>query len=366
MGLCASAPKLSEEDRMRLENESKMTRMIESAMSKEQKEEEAYVKLLLLGTGESGKSTLFKQLVQIYGSGYNEDARMPYASIVHTNCILGMKTLIKQSEVLSKQDQSLELSPQLIGSKNYIMNEVKADAEVDREVAKHIKLLWADPAIKKTFDQRSKFQLSDSVSYFFDKIDEVGAERYIPTYQDILHVRARTTGIVETTFVIQNNKFKMFDVGGQRNERKKWIHCFEKVNALIFVAAINEYDQKLYEDGVTNRIYEALELFGEICNSRWFRETSMILFLNKRDLFREKIAKVDLKGTFDDYDGGADYDRAVAFLTDKFLKKNDFSDRKQVYVHVTCATDSQNIQFTFNAVKDIILKDRLKECGLLD
>ena len=80
-----------------------------------------------------------------------------------------------------------------------------------------------------------------------------------------------------------------FDVGGQRNERKKWIHCFENVTAVIFVAALSEYDQVLYEDETTNRMTEALNLFDEICNSRWFRETSMILFLNKRDLFQAKV-----------------------------------------------------------------------------
>ena len=84
----------------------------------------------------------------------------------------------------------------------------------------------------------------------------------------------------------------MFDVGGQRNERKKWIHCFEGVTAVLFVAAISAYDQVLYEDENTNRMVEALNLFSEICNSNWFRDTAMILFLNKRDLFMEKIKKV--------------------------------------------------------------------------
>ena len=53
------------------------------------------------------------------------------------------------------------------------------------------------------------------------------------------------------------------------------------MTAVIFVAAISEYDQLCYEDDKTNRMTEALNLFEEICNSRWFRETSMILFLNK-------------------------------------------------------------------------------------
>ncbi len=57
-------------------------------------------------------------------------------------------------------------------------------------------------------------------------------------------------------------------MGGQRNERRKWIHCFDDVTAVIFVAAISEYDQVLYEDPTQNRLMEALNLFDEICNCR--------------------------------------------------------------------------------------------------
>jgi guanine nucleotide-binding protein subunit alpha len=40
----------------------------------------------------------------------------------------------------------------------------------------------------------------------------------------------------------------MFDVGGQRSERKKWIHCFENVTSIIFCVALSEYDQVLLEE----------------------------------------------------------------------------------------------------------------------
>lgn len=40
----------------------------------------------------------------------------------------------------------------------------------------------------------------------------------------------------------------MFDVGGQRSERKKWIHCFEGVTAIIFCVALSDYDLVLAED----------------------------------------------------------------------------------------------------------------------
>ena len=93
---------------------------------------------------------------------------------------------------------------------------------------------------------------------------------------------------MEEHFLIDDVQFVMFDVGGQRNERKKWIHCFEGVTAVIFVAAISEYDQVLFEDKSQNRMIEAIALFREVCNLKWFRKTAMILFLNKRDLFEAK------------------------------------------------------------------------------
>lgn len=83
---------------------------------------------------------------------------------------------------------------------------------------------------------------------YFDSIDRIGDINYVPTDQDVLRSRVKTTGITETTFVIGELTYRMFDVGGQRSERKKWIHCFENVTAIIFLVAISEYDQVLIED----------------------------------------------------------------------------------------------------------------------
>ena len=95
----------------------------------------------------------------------------------------------------------------------------------------------------------------------------------------------------------------MLDVGGQRSERRKWIHCFDCVTAVLFCASLSEYDQTLREDDTQNRMKESLLLFDEICNSPWFRDTAFILFLNKTDLFRDKIQRVPLTVCFPQYNG---------------------------------------------------------------
>jgi len=112
------------------------------------------------------------------------------------------------------------------------------------------------------------------------------------------------------------------DVGGQRSERRKWIHCFDSVTAVLFCAALSEYDQKLYEDQTVNRMVEALTIFQETCQTNWFNNASIILFLNKYDIFKEKIAKRDLKCCFPDYTGGCNEEAGVKYIRDQFLQQN--------------------------------------------
>jgi hypothetical protein len=180
-----------------------------------------------------------------------------------------------------------------------------------------------------------------------------------------LRCRARTTGIIETVFTVDNLTFRMVDVGGQRSERKKWVHCFQDVTALIFVVGLNEYDMKLFEDEAVNRMHESVELFDEICNSEWFERTSIIQFLNKRDLFEEKIKRVDLRVCFAEYNGGANFENGWKFIRDKFLSLNRNPGQKHIYTHLTCATDTESIRVVFNAVKDITLTANLAQANLI-
>lgn len=362
MGLCGSGEKLSAEEAKARKLEKDKSKNIENQTKKQEAEDKKIKKLLLLGAGESGKSTLFKQMITLYGKGFSKEDKIGYVPIIYNNTITSMKTLVKQSDILD--DESCRIRPEHAESKAFI-NDLKSDAKIDPEVAKHIQTLWADAGIQVTFEQRARYQLNDSAQYFFEQLENIKQPDYVPSDQDLLRSRVRTTGIVETNFTINGNEFKMFDVGGQRNERKKWIHCFENVTAVIFVAAMSEYDQMLYEDETQNRMLEALQLFQEICNSRWFRYTSMILFLNKSDLFSEKIQKVDLNVCFPEYTGGLDYDAGCAFLKNIFESKNQHKDTKQVYTHITCATNTENVQHVFNSVEDTIIKQSLREGGLM-
>ena len=158
---------------------------------------------------------------------------------------------------------------------------------------------------------------------------------------------------------------RVFDVGGQRSERRKWIHYFDNVEAIIFITAISEYDQVLYEDDSTNRMIESMNLFSSICNSNYFYSTAVILFLNKKDLFMEKIQRVNITAAFPDYDGGQNYAEAVAFIKSKFSDLNMFPEKKTIYMHETCATDTNQVQLVISSVIDTIIQKNLQKAGMM-
>ena len=136
------------------------------------------------------------------------------------------------------------------------------------------------------------------------------------------------------------------------------------MTGIIFCVALSGYDLMLAEDEDIHRMTESMRVFDSICNSRWFVETSIILFLNKQDLFAKKIPYSPLTICFPEYRGPNTYEATVAYIQMKFEDLNQSKKFKEVYTHFTCATDTASIEFVFDAITDVIIKINLKECGL--
>jgi len=335
---------------------------IERQLKLDGKGMEREIKILLLGTGESGKSTVVKQMKRMHEGEYSQRERENFKDAVFANTVQPMQDILQALETLNIGLGGLES-----GKHAGIIKAQPATIESDRlslEVADAIAALWKNEAVQECYKRSNEYQLNDSAKYFFDNVDRIASPSYIPTDDDILHARVKTTGATEVRFTVNNMIFRVVDVGGQRSERKKWIHCFENVDTIMFLIAISEYDQRLFEDPTVNRMVEALNMFESICNSKWFSRTSIILFLNKTDLFKEKIAKSPMYNIFPDYQGGEDYDAACDYLLGRFMK---FSQRrsKQIYPHFTCATDSTQIRSVLATVNEIIIESSLREAGLL-
>lgn len=335
---------------------------IEKQLRKDKKDARRELKLLLLGTGESGKSTFIKQMRIIHGSGYTDDDKRTFIKLVYQNIFMAINSLIRAMEQLriAYIDEKNEEHSKMVRQVDF-----ETVATFDSPYPEAIKSLWADPGIQECYDRRREYQLTDSAKYYLDQVELIAQSDYLPTLQDVLRVRVPTTGIIEYPFDLDSIIFRMVDVGGQRSERRKWIHCFENVTSIMFLVALSEYDQLLVESDSENRMEESKALFKTIVMYPWFQNSSVILFLNKKDLLEDKIQHSHVVDYFPEFDGAQkDAQAAREFILKMFVDLNPDPD-KIVYSHFTCATDTENIRFVFAAVKDTILQLNLKEYNLV-
>jgi len=339
----------------------KRSKDIERRLRKERFEMSKVYKILLLGTGESGKSTVVKQMRILYGKGFEVEDRKKFTVLVYRNMMLAMRNMLdaagRMGIDVAKEDRTIQ-------QKAYALQESDPGAvESLREWGDVLGKLWNDNGIQAVYERRNEYQLSDSTGYYYSHLTRILAPDYIPSIDDVLRAREATTGIHEFSFDLDPAIFRMIDVGGQRSERRKWIHCFEGVTSIIFIAASNEYDQKLAEDENSNRMQESLALFAQIVNYPFFNNASMILFLNKTDLLKEKVKKSDIRRQFPEFQGKPDNaDDVLKFIKAMYIERS--KEQDTVYTHFTEATNTNNIEFVFNSVKSTLLKNNMNEFGI--
>jgi len=331
-------------------------------MRSDHKNESKKLKVLLLGTGESGKSTIFKQMKLLYGRGYTMDDRVKYRPFILSNLVEGAGELGKGLETFcggADDGSDLQIALKIIA-------ESRGCKELTQELVDAILLLRDSDISDNALENRNKMQIQDSWEEFVEcsrKFPEWGGKTWVPSTDDILKCRVRTTGVIDEQFIISDTPFQMFDVGGQRNERRKWMHCFDDVTSLIFVTAINEYDQILFEDSTQNRLVESFVLFEEYANKDYFEKAALIVFFNKTDLFEEKYlhnkVPLNITGLFPGAPTGEpDLKMAHKWFVDSY-KKRIKDPSKTMFDHFTCATDTKSLDVVIKATSHAILMDNL-------
>ncbi|KAG1733084.1 heterotrimeric G protein alpha subunit [Suillus paluster] len=237
--------------------------------------EEYNFKILLLGTSESGKSTIVNQMKIVYGHGFTNSELVTFHTIIYHNTLDSAQAIILQ---MHKMNMECIKPTNRVFAERIIEYRIEHDPNFvfSADIAQAIHEIWQDHAIQKVMDCASEFYLMDSASYFFTEVLCIGTPDYIPTENDVLRAGAQTTGVTKTRF----------QIGWLSSQRKQWIHCFESVNTIVFCASLVEYDQVLLEEKTQNRMAESLDLF----------DTSPI------------------ETYFPEYTGGADTSKAVQYI----------------------------------------------------
>ncbi|XP_027029655.1 guanine nucleotide-binding protein subunit alpha-12a [Tachysurus fulvidraco] len=354
-----------ERDATQAREAKRRSREIDAMLARERRSVRRLVKILLLGAGESGKSTFLKQMRIIHGQEFDQKALLDFRDTIFENIIKGMRVLVDARDKLEVPWKNWENEKHGM----FVMSfENKTGMPVEpctfQLYVPALQALWGDSGIQEAYGRRSEFQLSESVKYFLDNLDRIGRLNYVPSLQDILLARKATKGIVEHDFIIKKIPFKMVDVGGQRSQRQKWFQCFDGITSILFMVSSSEYDQVLMEDRHTNRLVESMNIFETIVNNKLFSNVSIILFLNKMDLLMEKVAKVSISKHFPDFRGDPRRLEDVQNYLVQCFKRKRRNRSKPLFHHFTTAIDTENIRFVFHAVKDTILQENLKDIML--
>jgi len=353
--------------------------------------------ILLVGPEQSGKSTIYKQFVHLHGTGFRDQERLKYRSPVYQNIIGSLQNLIRHASDRIAEQKDLNESCQLI-------MEQKKLVYMTLKLRKAILRVWNSEVIKSTYEKRSEFkvcQLDDSSHYFLSNLGRIITDTlpnqpshlsprqrsaveddgYVPTLADVLNCRKRTPHLVQGKFSVRTESgsskdFLVVDSAGQRGSRRKWIPFFDSCDCVLLVLSLVGYNRYLREQPDVLRMHEAINLFTDIFCQSTLENKPFIIFLNKYDLFAMDLLTTPLSRCFPDYvrepdtEPGSkeDVDKAIAFIKRKILRKsiNQLArTRSKPIFHITCATDTRQVDRIFVSVLHIVLRENIQAAGLL-
>ncbi|KAJ3864905.1 guanine nucleotide binding protein, alpha subunit [Lentinula novae-zelandiae] len=237
-----------------------------------------------------------------------------------------------------------------------------------------IQELWKDHYVRQRLQEKG-IRLEESAGFYLNEIPRITAKKYIPTNDDVLKARLKTVGVVEHSFIISSGanrgvQWKIYDVGGARNQRHAWAPYFSDVNAIIFLAPISAFDQVLTEDHRINRLEDSFLLWKGVISNKLLANVNVVLFLNKCDLLQAKLsAGVRLNAHMVSYgDRPNDYDSVSKYFRNRFGAIHQAATpnkERELYIHLTAVTDTRRTGTIIADVRDIIIRGNLRTLKLV-
>jgi GTPase SAR1 family protein len=280
--------------------------------------------LLLCGAGESGKTTFVRQLkLRCIPGGISESDRRELIPTIRGNLIETMQELLKWAEKhdLQLPDEYLE-SAQLVATTNPFGGDT-----FSVELIESLVTLWGEQTIQEAFEHKDETVIPDNMGYFFEKLETLTADDYLPSDDDILRARIRSIGIANVTFNLEGALIRIYDVGGQRNERAKWAQVMNETSGVIFCVSFADFDKPMFESlpEIEPRIYDAFKVYEDVVHKDKFVDAPFFLLCNKFDAFTAKVRNTDcFAKIFPEFQGDPhNEDECGKFLAQKFIEKAD-------------------------------------------
>ncbi|KAI0867155.1 G-protein alpha subunit-domain-containing protein [Xylaria cubensis] len=260
------------------------------------------IKVLLLGASGSGKTTLLKAMQLCDEAERVNRDEGDLRTLVWQNALDSARAVLRVMEELDMDSLGLTTSARRL------LLEPCTDCDRDpalnpqhaTEVATSISLLRSIEGFQKAANWRhgwgNTYQFNDNNEYYIKNINRLAKQaeqRSVATDGDLLRTQVTTTGIHQVSITYNGFPFCVYDVGGERSERKKWIHAFEDVSTVIYPIDTTGYGRSLREDADGDRMCEQFMLFESIVNSHWFARSNFIVVFSKMDILPQYLKEED-------------------------------------------------------------------------
>ncbi|XP_060572137.1 guanine nucleotide-binding protein subunit alpha-14-like [Ruditapes philippinarum] len=338
---------------------------IEKQLERDRKTRRKEIEIIFFGKTGSGKTTLFRQLQIIYGDEYSDDEVGYFKRHVYKDIVQTIQALIYSMKVLNIQfqdDENLEMAKRVHSVDTFYMK------TISEELANAIKLLWNDRGVQTCLESGS-VSVSDSAIYFLNDMDRVLEPGYSPSKQDIVRVFIPTTGIQEYVFEQERHLFRITEMGGFNLHtfrcRKLLFQFIQTIHVIFYVADISVFEKTVEGSDSENEVVEAVDLFKLVVLHPWVSRTSVVLFLNKIDLFKEKLKRHNLHDHFPEYIGPEhDVEAGCHFMKNLFLAVQ-AEENRPIFPHFTCAIDTPGMKRVFDNIIQYTVQSNIKKHKLL-
>lgn len=270
-------------------------------------------KIITIGCGSAGKSTIFNNAQLVFKDGsYEAHYSCPrifvdseVISTIRENLASGICDIahfIEEKQFSCENVQNMEFVKYLCQFEPQKTEGFIKSEQYKEKVTQFINDKVFHRVLREAVITR---HIHDGFLKQIDQFSRMNQQNYKPTVSDILTLNKTTIGISSFTFKHPSTGqlVSLYDVGGIRGERRKMIRIFEETTLVLFVVALNDYFKTLFEDDTTNRMEENLQFFHDVLHSRWFTKTCIFLVFTKLDITEEFVEERPVSKYFNEYEG---------------------------------------------------------------
>ncbi|KAJ3384751.1 hypothetical protein HDU92_003437 [Lobulomyces angularis] len=338
-------------------------------------------RILILGGSNQGKSTILRQVRIAQAKAFTEEEKDHFKIIIHNNILDNMKNLLNGIEKLGLQEKYLK---EICEADHHIrlISQYERKKKISKDIADILIKTWKTDCLKEAWERRFEIaNIQDSALVFFEEMELILSDDYVPTNQHIVNARKPTQNITDVIVNVPKGRLQFFDFGGQKSLRKYWLPYFDNAHGILFVVAISSYYQFVEEDefdtekhlerddekdktaAASNKLLDSLNIFTEVFNNPILLKSTMILCFNKMDLFEKNLKKFPIKNYFTDFEGDdSDLKLAKKYFSKLFVK-DAIKEKKAPFVHFTTSTDTKLMKKIICDILETLIRQSLSSAG---